>query len=255
MQHIQDKDFDRLFKDKFEDAEIEPSANLWNSIEQGMAPKRKRVFPAYWMAAAVVTAVLTAGLMFFNQEEKIQLQAPVAIKGQSKPAETNVLPEENPPVTAAALTGHKQVSAQLNTLTQVKVTATTKVAIPDTSGNFVQKDSKPVQPATEIARLTIKPDMVKEDNPRPDEVPVTPVKETMIASTDVPVVIKDEIGNENDQAERKGIRNVGDLINYVVDKVDKREDKFIQFNTDSDDNSSLIGINLGMIKFSHKRHK
>ena len=47
---------------------------------------------------------------------------------------------------------------------------------------------------------------------------------------------------------------MGDLINFVVDKVDKREDKLIRFDTD-DDNSSLIGINIGMIRFSKKKHK
>ena len=60
--------------------------------------------------------------------------------------------------------------------------------------------------------------------------------------------------NENDMADKRGIRNMGDLINFVVDKVDKREDKLIRFDTD-DDNSSLIGINIGMIKFSKKKHK
>jgi hypothetical protein len=32
MQHMPDKDFDNLFRDKFMDAEIEPSANLWARI-------------------------------------------------------------------------------------------------------------------------------------------------------------------------------------------------------------------------------
>ena len=49
MQQMQDKEFDKLFKDRFEDAEIEPSANLWANIEHELAPKKKRVFPIYWM--------------------------------------------------------------------------------------------------------------------------------------------------------------------------------------------------------------
>ena len=50
MQHMPDKEFDQLFRDKFNDAEIEPSANLWASIDQKLEPKRKRTFPIYWMA-------------------------------------------------------------------------------------------------------------------------------------------------------------------------------------------------------------
>ena len=45
MHHMQDKEFDQLFKDKFDDAQIEPSANLWANIEAELVPKRKRVFP------------------------------------------------------------------------------------------------------------------------------------------------------------------------------------------------------------------
>ena len=29
---MQDKEFDQLFRDTFEDAQVEPSLNLWNSI-------------------------------------------------------------------------------------------------------------------------------------------------------------------------------------------------------------------------------
>ena len=52
--------------------------------------------------------------------------------------------------------------------------------------------------------------------------------------------------------ERKGIRNVGDLVNFVVDKVDKRDKKLLHFNTDEDDNSSLVGINIGFLKLNKK---
>jgi len=254
MQHIQDKEFDRLFKERFEGAEIEPSANLWDNIEKGLRPKRKRFVPVYWMAAAVVAAVLTAGLIFFNQkEERIPLQAPLAVTEQPKPAEQKdtVQGEKEAEPTVAA---EVRQPAGRSAFAKVKLTVAAKGNDRDTLNNFVQKNIKAMQPITEIARLTTKPDAVKEDRPKLDEEPVTPQNEVMIASTDMPAV-KEEMSNENDQADKKGIRNVGDLINYVVDKVDKREDKLIQFNTDNDDNSSLVGINLGMIKFSHKKHK
>lgn len=33
MQHKPDKEWDNLFRNKFEDAEITPSANVWENIE------------------------------------------------------------------------------------------------------------------------------------------------------------------------------------------------------------------------------
>jgi restriction endonuclease S subunit len=65
--------------------------------------------------------------------------------------------------------------------------------------------------------------------------------------TDIVVVRTEEKPN-------KGIRNVGDLINFVVDKVDKREKKVIQFATD-EDNSSIVALNIGFIKFNKKSDK
>ena len=55
--------------------------------------------------------------------------------------------------------------------------------------------------------------------------------------------------------EHTKIRNVGDLINFVVEKVDKREQKFLQFKSDDDDNSSLVAINIGPFKLNARKHK
>ena len=78
MQHMPDKEFDQLFRDKFNDAEIAPSANLWANIEQQLEPKRKRTFPMYWMAAASIVVAITA-MLVFQKTEKIQLRGTDAI--------------------------------------------------------------------------------------------------------------------------------------------------------------------------------
>jgi hypothetical protein len=51
---------------------------------------------------------------------------------------------------------------------------------------------------------------------------------------------------------KPSIRNIGDLVNLVVEKIDKRDKKLIRFATDDDDNSSLVGINIGFIKLNKK---
>jgi hypothetical protein len=78
MQNIQDKAFDQLFKDKFETAEIRPSADLWNRIAAELPPAPKRRFPVYWMAAALALVVVGLGLLM-PATEKVRLQAPVKL--------------------------------------------------------------------------------------------------------------------------------------------------------------------------------
>lgn len=60
--------------------------------------------------------------------------------------------------------------------------------------------------------------------------------------------------NTTGKAKHKRIRSIGDVVNLVMAKVDKREDKLIQF-TDSDDGdeSNVTGINLGIINLKKEK--
>ncbi|TDQ08726.1 hypothetical protein [Pedobacter metabolipauper] len=267
MQHIQDKEFDQLFKDRFEHAEIQPGRNLWDGIEAGIAPKlRKRILPAYWMAAAVVFIAVTVGVLV-PKTEKIQLH------GQPLAAYT-----ESPVIPADHLTSGSSVNGSVlnkpsapdavNSGSAGQAAESTPLVIaPRLTDADVKKDFIPMQPISKPDRpVNTGSEMVK---PAADETPVrnvVPAKELMIASAASPVdrnVITDlqsgkrererESAREQEpERERKGIKNVGDLINLVVNKVDKRDQKIIQFNTDDDDNSSLIAINIGILKFNKK---
>lgn len=245
MQHMPDKEFDQLFRDKFSDAEIEPSANLWANIEQQITPKRKRTFPIYWMAAASIVVAITA-MLVLQKTEKIQLRGAAAIadvtNADNKP---EVLHENN-------------MSANLPTKTFVaneNNVASTKVSLINVSDNKgvkgnLKNNEEPVQPMLADGRLPIKQQELK-------PLDVAPIKEATVESPIVyaQVVVEQDLDenaiNENN-VEKKGIRNVGDLVNFVVDKVDKREKKLLRFNTDDDDNSSLVGINIGFLKFNKK---
>lgn len=76
----------------------------------------------------------------------------------------------------------------------------------------------------------------------------------MMASAEVPQRLDNvnTISETEIATEKKGIRNVGDLVNFVVEKIDKRDKKLIRFNTDDDDNSSIVGINLGFVRLNPK---
>ena len=114
-----------------------------------------------------------------------------------------------------------------------------------------------MQPSVVISHLEYKGTKVKQETVKLPEPVSPPVEEVMLASADISNDTNDNIDEviNDKKTESRGIRNVGDLVNYVVDKVDKREEKFIQFKTDNDDNSSLIGLNIGMFKFNQRKHK
>ncbi|RZK81381.1 MAG: hypothetical protein EOO92_04675 [Pedobacter sp.] len=240
MAHMQDKDFDQLFKDQFEDAEITPSANLWEKIEEELQPKRKAVLPAYWMAAAVVIIAVSVGLLMPGTE-KIKLQGATGDLA-------------NITATSGSVTASVMASQSSDTQTSTGATSTPLVIAPRLTDEDVKKDFAVMQP---IVNNSHPDDMVVATNPvAGDAMAQLEEKvrdnEAMIASIATPH--QSDAIEEAVQPEHKGIRNVGDLINLVVNKVDKREKKLIQFNTDEDDNSSLIAINIGFLKFN-KRDK
>ena len=234
MQHIQDKDFDNLFRDKFIDAEIEPSANLWAKIEDQLAPKRKRIIPIYWMAAASIAIAITA-MLVFEKTEKIQLRADDAIASIEKPVVQDVVTTTVDEISSTNLVASK---------VKVQIAATIKNEAPE---NNIKNIQEVLQPNITLARLPI-----KQVDPKPIDV----LAENPIVIAQVEPqqqnMNNDQIDEMDNVTARKGIRNVGDLVNYVVDKVDKRDKKLVQFNTDDDDNSSIIGINIGFLKLNKK---
>jgi len=266
MQHMQDKEFDELFRDRFESAEIEPSANLWSNIEGKLTVKRKRIFPLYWSAAAAIIAAVTVALLF-QKTDKIQLNGTAVLSQQTVKGHQDILTHQPNGSDRAVPSEKKQgtnqyasVSLQHNTEVEKRpnnLTANLEV-LADEPDN--KKDLLAMQPSVVISHLEYKEAKLKQEPAKLPKAITPPVEDVMLASADVTSEVNteadnDEVGNENKRAESKGIRNMGDLINYVVDKVDKRDEKFIQFKTDDDDNSSLIGLNIGMFKFSQKKHK
>lgn len=237
MQNIQDKAFDQLFKERLENAEIQPSADLWGNISAGLQPAAKRRFPVYWMAAALALVVVGLSLLM-PETEKVRLQAPAKLtvkQDDTVPATPSVVVVPEVEVTAA--TSYK---------------STPLVIAPRLKADIENKsDKQKMQPERAADRLVNKQEEVVQE---PVLLP-KPVNEIIIASANVDEDKQaDATAAKADEAAGKGIRNVGDLINFVVNKVDRREKKVIQFETD-DDNSSIIALNIGFIKFNRKSDK
>lgn len=252
MQAMQDKDFDQLFKDKFEGAEMLPSANLWSNIEKELTPKKKRVFPVYWAAAAVAVIAVSVGLLS-REPEKLQLRGTTEVAALEK---KNAVKDSD---VGSVLTDPAKGALDSVDTGLTKSVSTPLVLAPKIKlKNLVQENnSLALQRNDQNKRQQIK--AIEVVNPLKEEVkPIIDLPtENVIANVVIPEVQQGDNGitDTDDREERKGIRNVGDVINFVVDKLDKREKKFIQFKTDDDDNSSLIAVNIGILKFNPKRNK
>ena len=127
------------------------------------------------------------------------------------------------------------------------------------------KVKREVKPAVEQPRIVTAPEVQKQEtivakveDPKKDirtkieEAILQPKEEIVTAVVATPVKTDDPINN-NEQS-NKGIRNVGDVVNLIVNKMDKRKDKLIQFRTDDDD-SSLASINIGPFKIGKRNKK
>jgi hypothetical protein len=245
MQHMQDKEFDRLFKERFEDAEVQPSANLWGNIAEELEPQRRRRLPVYWWsAAAVILVTVGIGLLRPKTGEKIRLQS----KGEIAGAEVLLKDTLSFPAGQALISS---VAAEDQDTMNV---STPLVIAPRYDAAEEKNNLFAVQPNPVDSRPdTKKPEPVAIGNAEQKDKTVV-ADEVMIARADLAVNNDTEMATEVSSQEHKGIRNVGDLVNFVVNKVDKRENKIVQFDTD-DDNSSLVSLNLGIIKFSKRSNK
>lgn len=251
MQPIQDKDFDKLFATAFEDAEITPSRDLWSSIESKIEPKKKRVIPVYWLSAAAVLLIATVGFLVYQQQEvkpkqfannvEPKVVKPIVEKPQvqdSAKAEDavteqteQVLPVSSKPVEAIAKTTVKEV---VKPVEKQKIVTAPEMQKQETMIAKVEDPKEDIKSKIEEA--------VFKSNP-----------ETVIASS-VSTFKPDEVVGEDNHVENKGIRNVGDVVNLIVNKMDKRKDKLIQFRTDDDD-SSISAVNIGPFKFGKRNKK
>ncbi|MGA9650462.1 hypothetical protein [Pedobacter sp.] len=250
MQPIQDKDFDKLFKNAFEDAEITPSRDLWSSIESEIEPKKKRFIPIYWLSAAAVLLVATVGFLIYQQQDVKPKQY---ANNVTPKVETPVITKQPTQDSAVSIVTPVEKAEQILPIVNAKPVTTL-------AKTMVKKEVKPV----EKQKVVTAPEMQKQEimiakveEPKQDikekiDAAVSKANsETVYAST-ASVIKSDVVESENNQAESKGIRNVGDVVNLIVNKVDKRKDKFIQFRTDDDD-SSLSSINIGPFKFGKKK--
>jgi len=261
--NMQDKEFDDLFQSKLDNFELKPSEQVWQNIDAGLNGKRrnKSIFPLLGVAASIII-LITAGILFIPKKEVVKPgksnKNNVAVSKVMPPA---IKPRKYAPVNTPVVTS-TQVADIQTPANHAHHTKKAEVPVARNPHNAqlmakakpvieepVKADEQPVlavvqqkenESTTPAAQATIAPVTLK----RPDAIE-TPGMQTqpVLASAHLPAV------KQNKPVVKKhGIRNIGDLVNLVVAKVDKRKDKVIEFTDTDDDETTITGVHIGAIR-------
>ncbi|WP_462226563.1 hypothetical protein [Mucilaginibacter sp.] len=248
---MQDKELDSLFNSKLDDFEMEPSPKVWNGIADELHGKKgKRVVIYYLSVAASVIILVSAGLLFFNHTQNTFVKP---VKQNKVAVKIDKLLPVGDRVKSGTLTTQRMVDAPVNSVTNVSKQA---VNMPEEGVNKTATEIPvPINsPGITGPLPTNKPLLAVVTEPQQKQpAMVVPSKATSFTTTpaddqQVPEVVITTTETINTPVKKRGIHSVGGLINAIIAKVDKREDKLIEFTEDDEDGSAITGLNLGLIK-------
>jgi hypothetical protein len=246
---MQDKEIDQLFRSGFNDFEVEPTAKVWGGIASGL-DRRKRSLKIYLSMAASLLLLLSAGLYFVshikdNTKKPVQL---TAVKN-NKPAKSIITPVNVTPETEQV---QKVAQPQLERTIAFNTALKSRKQKTKTVKVLPVRDIEIIEPAQQLAQVVqpaqdikfVVPDRAIPLNEK-IEIPEDASFKANILAAQPPVTKTIAAA----PVKKHRIRNLGDLINVVVSKVDKRKDKLIEFSSTNDEDDSVVsGLNLGFIK-------
>ncbi len=252
MHPISDKELDKLFQKRFEEAEFQPSENVWGKITAKMdrKEKAKRPLPVFWMSAASILVVVGAGLWFNKPVEVIKLQGmPQQLTQDAGENNTDVVAPEAPLLEPEQTIIKGFDFSKLATSEQDNSDTFEEVTLPE---KVIEEAPKQELTALNNSRKSTAEVSQSDKNVRVprytgDQSQLDVTQPDMIASAEV---------SDNDlvpesTAPARRVRGIGGIINLVISKVDHREDKIIEFK-DGEEGSEVSGINLGLIKLKSR---
>lgn len=280
---MQDKDIDQLFRSKLEGMQVEPSAKVWKGIvtELDGNHKKRALAPMLRIAAGIII-IMAIGFYFITKQTPVksnqvalskstEKHQPVITKNGDNEEDTDkgFTPQaqqqvattayNKAPVEISKSTAHvKSITIAAKQNTDQNIIAKTTVKQP-LSVNEIKGISQPVTSQALAVTNTA------EYKPSKDVVPDVPLTSSKTVITDQPegfntapkIAVNqpaDELKDtETTRHKKRGIRSFGDLINVVVAKVDKREDKLIEFSNTDGDESTITGMNFGIVKVKREK--
>lgn len=262
---MQDKDFDKLFSSKFEDFEAEPSPMVWKNIAGGLEDK-KAILPwaTYLSVAAGIMLVFTVGWLFLQKDlhtgEKHHNYASLVHRDMVKPVISATMaptPKQAEPALVDSVSGNRPSVSRMASNSNhphKSVLPVNKVTV--LASNKTDDMVKASQPAVNanppLVAKTVTPANIQAEPIMPD-VQLSPKTIDAGAATlaEKPAVIISTEKETEGPVKKRGIHNLGGLINALVSKIDRRQDKFIEFSdgVDDDAETTVTGVNMGPIKF------
>ena len=225
-----EKTFDKVFKDKLGEVSVAPSPQVWENISASLDPKQHKKRVIYpWLGLAASVLLVSLGAWWFFPMNQAQVGAVKVMNVQAMPTRTTevqLTAQENLPKKELA---HISKPLVVNKVAQLQQ----DLALPPSSVNTV--DPKPS--ATIIQPEQQQVAVLNESPSQPVTILKTP-QETALNSAQ-PSAKKHA---------KKRIRSLSDLVNFVVAKVDNREEKILETSTD-EAILSLTALNVGPLKF------
>ena len=230
MNNTMEKTFDKVFKDKLGEVSVAPSPQVWENISASLDPKQHKKRVIYpWLGLAASVLLVSLGAWWFFPMNQAQVGAVKVVNVQQKPTRiTEVQPTAQGNLPKKEL-AHIAKPLVVNKVAQLQQ----ELPLPPSSVNTV--DPKPS--ATIIQPEQQQVAVLNESPSQPVTILKTP-QETALNSAQ-PSAKKHA---------KKRIRSLSDLVNFVVAKVDDREDKVLETSSDGAI-LSLTALNVGPLKF------
>ncbi|WP_460692490.1 hypothetical protein [Mucilaginibacter puniceus] len=250
---MQDKEFDRLFNSKLDNFEIQPSPMVWDKIADELHEKKaRRSIVPYISIAASIVILVSAGLLFFNQTEETYVKPVKRGEGVAKATkpETFVNTIKSTVITTPEIT--KASTNKLATVSKHPVFIAPKVIADEPVNRIIIESNDQVMPDPLTSN---QPSLVIIAPVQKDPVMEVPDKETsFVAVIENKQQVTETTSTEiiETSVKKRGIHSLGGLIGALVAKVDKREDKLIEFTENEENGSTITGLNLGLIKIKRK---
>jgi hypothetical protein len=254
---MQDKEFDQIFNQKFENFEEEPSPMVWDKIAGKLDGKKSTRSIMPWLSiAATVLVIATAGVLFLRKgdEAGTQKKKNKLIASRVKPAVTvkediDVSKQTDPARTAKPVQLAKVIAPVAPAHQHNNIASTQNVAIPVNVTPADILDHEPLISNQPIIATITNPASTKIQATLPDVQLAPKVADT--ESRDGKAIMASAEKQDIEPVKKRGIHSFGGLINAVVAKIDKRDDKLIEFSDgdgDDDNSTTVTGVNLGLIK-------
>lgn len=243
MKVMQDKDLDKIFKDHFETMELAPSAKLWDNIAEQLeaAPAIKvRKFP-YWSAAAAVLVGISVSWWLLMPSKTIRLY-------QDTPSVSAVISAQ-PQSSPTANTETSGTQQLLNSVAQVRSAQKVHTQrVKQLNNKWKESRNRLAENIHHLDYNEVTTVAVTATSLSDEPIPALTIKQQVnspavtYADASQKEVVNKEIGQHTP------IRNMGDVINFLVGKIDKRKNKVIHFST-TEEGSMVSAINIGPLRY------